>query len=180
MLSCESALLLAAGAPDSFSSSAVASASSSLCPTPCFWLLRLPGGDGVLAPVAFSMLTPNDPRTGRREQSNGYLQEWYHHIPAAETVAVSQADSQLFHGPAPFRVSYFAHTPRAHSTTGSRSGSAVRRSRSGRTRTCIYMYSGMQVICRIHALLNHAGSQVSSRTKPHISSSTCTGYLYKN
>ena len=63
MLSCESALLLAAGAPDSFSSSAVASASSSLCPTPCFWLLRLPGGDGVLAPVAFSMLTPNDPRT---------------------------------------------------------------------------------------------------------------------
>ena len=111
MLSCESALLLAAGAPDSFSSSAVASASSSLCPTPCFWLLRLPGGDGVLAPVAFSMLTPNDPRTGRREQSNGYLQEWYHHIPAAETVAVSQADSQLFHGPAPFRVSYFAHTP---------------------------------------------------------------------
>lgn len=175
MLSCESALLLAAGAPDSFSSSAVASASSSLCSTPCFWLLRLPGGDGVLAPVAFSMLTPNDPRTGRSQSA---IKRLYAGVvsshPGCRNGGSQSGRQSVTSRSRPIQSQLFrAHSPRS---LHHRFAVGLRRSRSDRTRTCMYMYSGMQVICRKKALLNNAGSasfQVS-RTKPHKSSRTRT------
>ena len=120
-LSCESALLLAAGAP-------VASASSSLCTSPCSWLLRLPGGDGAL--VAFCMVTKRtlDTPSNRRprvEQSNGYFDIITCRLPDDETAMRAQSQNacscvMLVQGkslPTSVSQSVSSRSPRAHHTS---------------------------------------------------------------